>query len=160
MITRFVAFRVWTNSYEFYFLFLFGSIMFSSSSAKLPSLKYISFFVTLTLWLRFITAGGSWVLVNQTGTIINLPLYSFQAFCSKGDSIFWCKDCNHILIWRLTFFQSLDEVVRLMKTFILKLSIFNSGIEITLFLISIIKGCSVEFFGIFNNGAGDLRVIS
>ena len=47
-----------------------------------------------------------------------------------------------------------------MKTFILKLSIFNSGIEITLFLISIIKGCSVEFFGIFNNGAGDLRVIS
>ena len=48
-----------------------------------------------------------------------------------------------------------------MENFVLNIFInFNSGIDITLFLISIIKGRSNEFFGIFNNVGGDLRVIS
>ena len=47
-------------------------------------------------------------------------------------------------------------MVKLMNTFVLNLCI----ICLTLFLISIVKGRSNEFFGIFNNVIGDLRVIS
>ena len=83
--------------------FLSDYIMLSSSSAQLSSLKYTFFFVPFTLWLRFITVGGSRLPVNQTGTIINLSSHYFQPFSSKdGNVIFWFKDCNHILIWRLT----------------------------------------------------------
>ena len=88
---------------NFCFLFLFGSVMFSWSSAKLSSLKHISFFVTLTLRLYFLSVGGSWLPVNRTGTMINLSSHHFQSFCSKDKSaIFWFKDCNHVFIWRLT----------------------------------------------------------
>ena len=85
------------------FLFLFGSVMFSWSSAKLSSLKHTSFFVTLTLWLYFLSVGGSWLPVNQTGTMINLSSHHIESFCSKDENaIFWFKDYNHIFIWKLT----------------------------------------------------------
>ena len=86
---------------NFCFLFFFGSVM-------LPSLKYTSFFVTLTLWLRFLSVGGSWLPVNQTSTVINLSSHHFQPFCSKDENvIFRFKDYNHrkgkdFFIWRWT----------------------------------------------------------
>ena len=84
------------------FLFLFGSVMFSWSSAKLSSPKHTSFFVTLTLWFYILLVGGSWLPVNQTGTMTNLSSHHIQSFCSKDENaIFWFKDCNHIFIWRL-----------------------------------------------------------
>ena len=83
--------------------FLSDYVMLSSSSAELSSLKYTFFFVPFTLCLRFITVGGSRLPVNQTGTIINLSSHYFQPLSSKdGNVIFWFKDCNHILISRLT----------------------------------------------------------
>ena len=88
---------------NFCFLFLFDSVMFFSSSVKLSSLKYTSFFVTLTLWLRFISVAGSWLLVSLTGTVINMFSHHFQPFYPKDENaIFWFKDYNHILIWSLT----------------------------------------------------------
>ena len=77
--------------------------MLSSSSTKLSSLKYTSFFVTWTLWLRFITVGGSWLLVNETGAIINLSWHHFQSLCSKDENVvILFRDCNYFLIWGLT----------------------------------------------------------
>ena len=118
---------------NFCFLFLLDYAMLSSSSTRSSSLKYKSFFVTLTLWLRFMTVGGSWLPVIQTSTLINLSSHHFQPFCSKDENVLnplsanptkwpntlkqfvgklttnclsvihhFVKDCNHILIWRLT----------------------------------------------------------
>ena len=85
---------------NFCFLFFFGSVMLSS-------LKYTFFFVTLTLWLRFVSVGGSWLPVNQTSTVIILSSHHFQPFCSKDENvIFWFKDYNHIFIWRWTLLMA------------------------------------------------------
>ena len=78
--------------------FQFWNVLLSSS--KLSSFKWTSFFDTLTWWFCFISVGGSWPPVNQTGTTFNLSLHHFQPFCSKDES--WFKGCSHTLIWRLT----------------------------------------------------------
>ena len=70
---------------NFCFLYFFGSVMLPSSSAIVSTLKFASF-----LLLHFITVGGSWLPVNQAGTIIHLSSHHVQPLCSKDENvIFW-----------------------------------------------------------------------
>ena len=174
---------------NFCYLFLLDYVMLSSSSAKLSSLKYKPFFVTLTLWLRFITVGGSWLPVIQTSTLINLPSHHFQPFCSKDENVLnplranptkrpntlkqfvgklttnclsmfhhFLKDCNHILIWRLTlviaWVKELGPGGKINEDFCFK-PLYNLHNSVSYF---IIKNCSNKFFDILNSVVGDLSV--
>ena len=122
------------------------------------------FHFILLLWLYDFVSYQSGVVESEyteTGTIINLSSHHFQPFCSKDENVIFCFiDCNHIFVWRLILLIACVTEPRsgtkVSEYFFFKplYNLHNS------FSYSHYKGRSNEFFGIFNNVVGDLKVIS